>query len=163
LFFGDTSNVSRGGFTYTRGPFPGTDSFKLRVGASDSWTFQDSGGVNSETGAFLSSGGVWTDASSRELKKDISDLSLEKALETVNSLNPVEFTYIGEPGDRKVGFIAEDVPDLVATPSRKGLSAMDIVGVLTKVVQRQHQEVENQKHLINELNERLKNLEKNQN
>jgi hypothetical protein len=163
LFFGDTSDASKGGLTYTRGPFPGTDSLKLRVGATDSWTFQDSGGVNSETGAFLSSGGVWTDASSRDLKKDIADLSLEKALETVIALKPVEFTYKGELGDRKVGFIAEDVPDLVATPSRKGLSAMDIVGVLTKVVQQQQQEVETQKTLINELNQRLRNLEKKQN
>lgn len=34
-----------------------------------------------------------------------------------------------------MGFIAEDVPALVATRERKGLSAMDIVAVLTKVVQ----------------------------
>jgi hypothetical protein len=34
-----------------------------------------------------------------------------------------------------VGFIAEDVPELVATKDRKGLSPMDIVAVLTKVVQ----------------------------
>ena len=40
-----------------------------------------------------------------------------------------------------VGFIAEDVPDLVATGDRKGLSAMDIVAVLTKVVQQQQKEL----------------------
>jgi len=39
--------------------------------------------------------------------------------------------------EEHVGFIAEDVPELVATPNRKGLSSMDIVGVLTKVVQEQ--------------------------
>jgi ubiquinone biosynthesis protein len=31
------------------------------------------------------------------------------------------------------GFIAEDVPALVATPDRRGLSAMDLVALLTKV------------------------------
>ena len=36
-----------------------------------------------------------------------------------------------------MGFIAEDVPDLVATKDRKGLSPMDIVAVLTKVLQEQ--------------------------
>lgn len=39
-----------------------------------------------------------------------------------------------------MGFIAEDVPDLVATPNRKSLSPMDIVAVLTKVVQEQQNE-----------------------
>ncbi len=41
-----------------------------------------------------------------------------------------------------MGFIAEDVPELVATKDRKGLSPMDIVAVLTKVVQRQQKEIE---------------------
>ena len=40
-----------------------------------------------------------------------------------------------------IGFIAEDVPELVATPDRKGLSAMDMVGVLTKAVQEQQQTI----------------------
>jgi len=38
-----------------------------------------------------------------------------------------------------VGFIAEDVPDLVATEDRKG---MDVVAVLTKVVQDQQKTIE---------------------
>ena len=42
-----------------------------------------------------------------------------------------------EPGEMTVGFIAEDVPDLVATASRKTLSGLDIVAVLTRVVQQQ--------------------------
>lgn len=41
-----------------------------------------------------------------------------------------------------VGFIAEDVPELVATGDRQGLSAMDIVAVLTKVVQAQQQRID---------------------
>ncbi len=41
-----------------------------------------------------------------------------------------------------MGFIAEDVPELVATSDRQGLSAMDIVAVLTKVVQEQQQKIE---------------------
>jgi acetolactate synthase small subunit len=41
-----------------------------------------------------------------------------------------------------VGFIAEDVPDLVATTDRKGLSAMDIVAVLTKAVKEQQKTIE---------------------
>jgi hypothetical protein len=37
--------------------------------------------------------------------------------------------------EKHVGFIAEDVPELVAMKDRKSLSPMDIVAVLTKVVQ----------------------------
>ena len=44
---------------------------------------------------------------------------------------------MADRGERHVGFIAEDVPELVATKDRKGLSPMDIVAVLTKVVQEQ--------------------------
>jgi hypothetical protein len=43
-----------------------------------------------------------------------------------------------------VGFIAEDVPALVATADRKGLSPMDVVAVLTKVVQEKSRELEAQ-------------------
>ena len=41
-------------------------------------------------------------------------------------------------------FIAEDVPDLVATKDRKGLSPMDIVAVVTKVVQDQQETIKDQ-------------------
>jgi hypothetical protein len=41
-----------------------------------------------------------------------------------------------------VGFIAEDVPELVARKDRKSLSPMDIVAVLTKVVQEQKQSLD---------------------
>jgi hypothetical protein len=44
-----------------------------------------------------------------------------------------------------VGFIAEDVPALVARKDRKSLSPMDIVAVLTKVVQEQKQTIAGQK------------------
>jgi len=52
-----------------------------------------------------------------------------------------------------VGFIAEDVPELLATKDRKGLSPMDIVAVLTRVVQEQQK-------TIADLSEKLTDLEK---
>jgi hypothetical protein len=57
-------------------------------------------------------------------------------------LQPVQFNYKNDQQETYVGFIAEDVPELVATGDRKGLSAMDIVAVLTKVVQAQQQQIE---------------------
>ncbi len=92
--------------------------------------------IDTNTGAYLSSGGAWTNASSRELKKDIRPLAPDQAMETLAALAPVTFKYKADD-EAHVGFIAEDVPDLVATKDRKGLSSMDIVAVLAKVVQEQ--------------------------
>ena len=57
-------------------------------------------------------------------------------------LEPVTFSYRNDSDEDHVGFIAEDVPTLVATGDRKGLSAMDIVAVLTRVVQQQQRQIE---------------------
>jgi hypothetical protein len=93
------------------------------------------------TGAYLSAGGVWTNASSREFKEDIRELSAQDALQALDGLNPVSFKYKNTDGESHVGFIAEDVPQLVATRDRKSLSSMDVVAVLTKVVKEQQQQI----------------------
>ena len=54
----------------------------------------------------------------------------------------MKFAYKADPTERHVGFVAEDVPDLVAQKDRKTLSPMDIVAVLTRVVQEQQQRIE---------------------
>jgi hypothetical protein len=105
------------------------------------------------SGAHVTVGGVWTDASSREYKDDISALTTEEAFDTLRELNPVKFAYKVDRTEKHVGFIAEDVPDLIATKDRKGLSPMDIVAVLTKVVQEQQK-------TIADLSEKLTELEK---
>jgi len=89
------------------------------------------------SGAYVSAGGVWTNASSRTLKQQIAELRLEQAQAVVAALAPVTYEYLASPGERHVGFIAEDVPELVAATDRKSLSPMDIVAVVTKVVQEQ--------------------------
>ena len=60
----------------------------------------------------------------------------------MHRLEPVRFNYKTDAEDEYVGFIAEDVPDLVASKDRTGLSAMDIVAVLTRVVQAQQERIE---------------------
>lgn len=112
------------------------------------------------SGAYVSSGGVWTNASSREYKTDIKQLTAEKAIDVLIELKPVEFTYKVDSREKHVGFIAEDVPELVATKDRKGMSSMDIVAVLTKVVQEQQKVVQEQREEIAGLSKRLAVLEK---
>jgi hypothetical protein len=54
----------------------------------------------------------------------------------------VTYTYkADDTKEQHVGFIAEDVPDLVAKADRTAVSAMDVVAVLTKVVQEQQRTI----------------------
>jgi hypothetical protein len=102
-----------------------------------------------------SSGGLdagnWVNASSRDVKQDIHRLDGSAAFDTLNALQPVTFAYKENPSETNVGFIAEDVPDLVATADRKGLSAMDVVAVLTKVLQEQQRTIEDLQTRVKEL------------
>lgn len=96
-------------------------------------------------------GGAWVDGSSREVKENIRDLSLEEASRVLRQLSPVRFAYKAAPAEQHNGFIAEDVPDLVATADRKGVAPMDIVAVLTKVVQEQQKTIEELKAKVDAL------------
>jgi hypothetical protein len=106
--------------------------------------------------ARLTTGGVWTNASSRKLKNNIADISAEVALNTIRALKPVTFTYKIEPTESYAGFIAEDVPEIVATNDRKSLAAMDFVAVLTKLVQEQQKAIENLQHRVEQLEQSKK-------
>ncbi len=105
------------------------------------------------SGAYVSAGGVWTNASSREYKKNIKDLTRDEAMGALKGLRPVKFSYKANIEETHVGFIAEDAPDLVVTKDRKGMSPMDVVAVLTRVVQEQQK-------TIAELSNKVAKLEK---
>lgn len=100
------------------------------------------------SGAYVSAGGAWINSSSRGKKENIVALPAATATSALMALEPVVFNYRNEIGEEYVGFIAEDVPELVAIADREVLSTMDIVAVLTRVVQEQQ-------HKIQELEARL--------
>jgi hypothetical protein len=105
-------------------------------------------------GASCNSSGQWLDASSRDYKENIQEITSIEALKTLKGLQPVKYNFKRDPSkDLTVGFIAEDVPDLVATKDKKALSPLEIVAVLTKVVQEQQT-------LVAKLTERINELEK---
>lgn len=104
------------------------------------------------SGAHVTAGGVWTDASSRSFKENISNLTYEEAAAILAGMDPVRYNYRREPDEQYLGFIAEEVPEAVAMTGRQGLSPMDFVAVLTKVVQEQQQR-------IDALSARLRELE----
>src|SRR5271167_997250 len=117
-------------------------------------TAQPSYPIQTAGGAYVTAGGVWTNASSRALKKDIRPLPADEAMQTLGALVPVTFKYKADD-EAHVGFIAEDVPDLVAAKDRKGLSAMDIVAVLAKVVQQQQLQLSEQRRELDTMRAQL--------
>lgn len=146
--FGNTTNDGRFYF-YNYG----RNAYDLNINNSNGYI--GLGGVTVPTnpiqhssGAVLTASGVWQNASSRALKDEILELPADAAMAALKAMVPVTFRYRADPGDLNVGFIAEEVPELVATASHKTLSAMDIVGVLTRVVQEQQAQIE---HLSKEL------------
>lgn len=106
--------------------------------------------IHHSSGARLDAG-VWVDASSRAVKQDIHALDRDSAFEALASLQAVTFAYKSNPSDRHVGFIAEDVPELVATPDRTGLAPMDVVAVLTKIVQEQQKTIADMRNRLEQL------------
>jgi hypothetical protein len=109
-------------------------------------------------GGAYTNGTSWIDVSSREYKDNIEVLSTEEALEAIQGLNPVKYAYKADRSEQRVGFIAEEVPDLFAMKNRKGLSSMDIVAVLTKVVQEQQKTMQEQQKTISILRGELDEL-----
>jgi hypothetical protein len=95
-------------------------------------------------------GGNWVDGSSLEYKENVRTLSGEEALATLEGLDPVKFNYKADKSEEWLGFIAEDVPELVATRDRKGMSPMDVAAVLTRVVQQQQETMLQQQKAVQE-------------
>jgi hypothetical protein len=158
------------------GQFGTVNDFPVRIlvnGSINAMTFFSNGkigiGVDSvnaenkiqvDNGGRLTNGGAWVNGSSRELKENIQNLTTDEAVNALNGLTPVKFNYKRQKQEEYLGFIAEDVPELVAMGDRKGLGTMDIVAVLTKVVKEQQKSIREQQKTISKLEERIAQLEK---
>jgi hypothetical protein len=135
----------------------------LGTSATARMTFDGNSNFIDFAGGGQYDGNSFLDGSSRALKQDIRPLGPAAAAEALAGLEPVTFAYTAAPDHGRVGFVAEDVPDLVATPDRKTLSALEIVAVLTKVVQEQQKAIQEQRTLAaNVAREQQKTLDEQQ-
>lgn len=137
-------------FLVTHFGFPSSTAFVIE-GGGDVGIGVENPSHLLEVGAAYCDGGAWVNGSSRSFKENINDLTEEQALEVLTDLEPTSFNYKTNSEETYLGFIAEDVPDLVATKDRKGLVAMDIVAVLTKVVQTQQEQINDLQEALDEL------------
>ncbi len=148
--------------TDTSGNFGTVTNHVLRLVVGSQWKMRlhTDNSLTMRNGASCSAGGTWTNASSRELKENIRDLDTDEAFAALANLNPVQYNYKVDKEEDYIGFIAEDVPDLVATKDKKGMATMDVVAVLTKVVQEQQKLSEKQQKTIEDLQKKIEELEK---
>ncbi len=110
-------------------------------------------------GNIVASGAIGP-VSSKAFKKDIAYISTKEAIMTLDGLDPVKFKYKNDNlGEEHLGFLAEDVPELVSTNNRNHLSIMDFTAVLTKVVQEQQKMLMIQKEAMDEMAKRIETLE----
>ncbi|MCP4690570.1 MAG: tail fiber domain-containing protein [Desulfobacterales bacterium] len=106
--------------------------------------------LGNANGAHIDTSGTYHTSSSREFKEDIRALPANAALRALNDLEPMTYRYKVDKEKVRVGFIAEDAPDLVASKERKSLVAMDIVAVLTKVVKEQQETISENTKIVQE-------------
>jgi hypothetical protein len=97
--------------------------------------------------------------SSRTMKDNIRPLGTEEAMAAFSALRPTSFTYKTSPNEGQLGFIAEEVPAVVATKDRKGVYTMNVVALLTKVVQSQQEQLKSQEKTVKQQQEHLMRLQ----
>ena len=97
--------------------------------------------------------------SSRSVKDNIINLSESDALTAFNQLNPVLYNYKNDT-DQQAGFIAEDVPDVIAPPDHKSINPLEVAALLTSVMKTQQKQLETQEKQLQEMRREIETLKK---
>jgi len=99
--------------------------------------------IDTQTGAFLSSAGVWTDVSSRMLKTEFEELDSKEILAKINQLTLQEWEYLAEPKIRHIGPFSEEFYGLFGIGNDdETLASLDTAGVALVGVQALSKEME---------------------
>ena len=111
-------------------------------------------------GAFLSTGGVWTDASDRETKEGFEAVDGEAVLEKVAGLPVTEWSYKGQGEVRHIGPVAQDFHAAFGVgEDDRHIASLDTGGVALAAIQGLHARLEAKDEQIRRLEERLAELE----
>lgn len=134
---------AREGFSWAFRTLEGTEGFAASKQGTGEKEFElrNTTNVAANVSLHLANGasnvnGQWLQASSRSYKKNIHDLSGEDAMKALRGLTSVQYQFKRDASNEKmVGFIAEDIPELLAVKGRKNVDPLKIVAVLTKAIQ----------------------------
>ncbi len=136
MMFGST-NVSKWGFGRTS-----VSSFRAIEVGDDASSGND---------AYLTSGGTWTNASSRLKKDDFTDLNAPDLLQQLKNLRIQKWKYKGTE-EYHIGPVAEDFYKLFGLGTDdQGISTVDPSGIALAAIQQQQRMIEEQNSKIEQL------------
>lgn len=93
--------------------------------------------------------GALNKASTRDIKEDILGLDAPEAASILRGLEPVRYRLIGDESRAEhLGFVAEEVPDAIASPDHRAINESHIVAVLTRVVKEQQRRLDDITHRL---------------
>jgi len=123
--------------------------------------------INTSTGAYLSTGGTWTNASSRSLKTNFEPVSSAAILAKLATLNILKWNYKADSSAIHLGPIAEEFREAFGLGhDGKSISTVDADGVALAAIQALYdenqelkKEVEQQRILLQKLLHRVTRLE----
>jgi hypothetical protein len=116
--------------------------------------------TNNGNGAFLTNGGVWTNASSRDFKEGFEDVDGVSLLNKIDSLNITKWRYKGT-NELHIGPIAEEFKQLFqlgVQDDDKHISTIDASGVALKAVQVLRRELAEKEKEIRDLKQQVNSL-----
>ena len=150
-----SNTVSIGSSTTTKYVFgiPTTTNlgYALQVGSTTS----------NGNGAYLTNGGTWTDASSREFKENFEVIDEEELLAKVEKLDIKKWNYKGTD-EVHIGPVAEEFKalfELGVKNDNQHISTLDGNGIALKSVQILSKKVGEKDKQIDDLKERIRKLE----
>ncbi|MBN2379727.1 tail fiber domain-containing protein [candidate division WOR-3 bacterium] len=149
----------------------GNDQFIVRAeggvwfGTHSSPSWPTGSFIATSTGAYLSSGGTWTNASDRNLKEGFQPVDQDDILEKVAELPITSWNYKSENNSVKhIGPVAQDFHAAFGVGTDdKSISTIDADGVALVAIQALYKELKEKDAEIAELTARLEALEASQN
>ena len=131
-----------------------------RSGNDDGKALQVGSGTFNGNGAYLSDGGVWTNASSIAFKTNFISLSSASILDKIKALEVMQWKYKGTE-EYHIGPFAEQFKELFSlgvVNDNEHISTMDIAGVALKGIQALELEVSELKKINQKLEQKNKLL-----
>ncbi len=113
--------------------------------------------INTVTGAYLSTGGVWTNNSDRSRKTDLKPIDGAEILAGISKLDITEWRYLGENNNvRHIGPMAQDFHEQFQLGyDEKSITTIDASGVALAAIK----ELNRKTAVIDSLTERVSRLE----
>lgn len=93
--------------------------------------------INTSTGACLTTGGTWTDASDRNLKENVHEIDGRELLDKLRDLPVTEWNYIAEEDNvKRIGPMGQDFYRIFGYGGdEKSLSARDLASIAVVAIQ----------------------------